>query len=106
MHAASNVQVIEGKETIIVGHGIIAQGFVAQDLKTRVPRVSKHVIVTDSTVHRLHGSAIYASFQAAGIQPLVKVIPPGEETKCRETKEEIEDWMLARACNRDTCIVR
>lgn len=32
-------------------------------------------------------------------------VPVGEQTKSREQKACIEDWMLDNACNRDTCII-
>lgn len=32
-------------------------------------------------------------------------IPPGESSKTRRTKEDIEDWMLDRGCDRNTVIV-
>lgn len=36
---------------------------------------------------------------------IVKVLEPGEPTKCREVKAQIEDWMINNGCNRDTCVV-
>ena len=35
----------------------------------------------------------------------VKVIPPGEGSKTRATKADIEDWMLQEKCGRDTCLL-
>ena len=32
-------------------------------------------------------------------------IPSGEGSKCRAVKDEIEDFMLAHRCNRDTCMI-
>jgi len=32
-------------------------------------------------------------------------VPTGENSKCRKVKAEIEDFMLAHRCNRDTCMI-
>lgn len=48
---------------------------------------------------------LVAAFEAQGISLLTYVVEPGESTKCREVKEEIEDWLLSNLCNRDTCIL-
>ncbi len=39
------------------------------------------------------------------IKIYVYAIPVGEQSKSREKKSEIEDWMLKNACNRDTCVL-
>lgn len=39
-----------------------------------------------------------------GLDVLYLVLPPGEQSKCRETKAMIEDWMLAQGCGRD-CVL-
>ena len=33
------------------------------------------------------------------------IISPGESSKTRETKAEIEDWMLSQGCTRDTVVL-
>jgi 3-dehydroquinate synthetase len=62
-----------------------------------LPKSSTIVLVTDANVWRWHGRATLAAFAVAGVTPapLVKVLPPGEPSKTRATKEAIEDWMLA-----------
>lgn len=32
-------------------------------------------------------------------------VPTGENAKCRKVKADIEDFMLAHRCNRDTCVI-
>ena len=57
---------------------------------------SSVVVVTDANVWRWHGHKLEAAFAAAGLaQPLVKVLQPGEGSKSRAVKADIEDWMLA-----------
>ena len=36
---------------------------------------------------------------------LVKTIPAGEDSKSRAVKQDVEDWMLAQECGRDTCVL-
>ena len=40
-----------------------------------------------------------------GLDVLYLVLPPGEQTKSRETKAMIEDWMFSHNCGRDTVIL-
>jgi pentafunctional AROM polypeptide len=96
-----------GKEPIVIGNEILRKGWIARDIRERVPKAVKFVIITDSNVYGLYGAALVSTFeQVLHVKPFVKVLPPGEETKSRQVKEEIEDFMLAKACNRDTCVVR
>jgi hypothetical protein len=44
-------------------------------------------------------------FGRYGVELLVRAVAPGESAKCRETKAELEDWLLDNACNRDTCVI-
>lgn len=53
------------------------------------------VLVTDENAWFFHGARFVEVLRAAGLSPLVKVLKPGEGSKTRQTKEEIEDWMLA-----------
>lgn len=45
--------------------------------------------------------------QLAGNKPKILsfVINPGEEHKNRDTKAQVEDFMLSQACTRDTCLI-
>ena len=36
---------------------------------------------------------------------VVQVVPSGETTKDRKVKEEIEDFMLSKKMNRDSCCI-
>jgi pentafunctional AROM polypeptide len=101
------VEVVEGKEPILIGNEILSKGWIAKDIRNRVPKAVKFVIITDSNVFPLYGQTLVSTFEKVlKIKPFVKVIPPGEESKSRQVKEEIEDFMLSKACNRDTCVVR
>jgi hypothetical protein len=56
------------------------------------------VVLTDANVWRWHGARFSRALAAAGVAPLVKVLAPGEATKARAVKEEVEDWMLENRC--------
>ncbi|AEO71613.1 uncharacterized protein THITE_2124223 [Thermothielavioides terrestris NRRL 8126] len=97
---------ILGKDDIVVDHGIWL-GFVTHDLLQHLPS-STYVLVTDTNLYQTYVPPFQAVFDAAAPKDarlLTYAIPPGEFSKGRETKAEIEDWMLAQACTRDTVII-
>lgn len=88
---------------VIVGSNILNK--VPTELKSKLKKISSYVVITDENIYDLYGKQLIEAFKAEGIDVLIKVIKPGEESKSRETKEEIEDWMLSKTCNRDTCLI-
>lgn len=76
------------------GKGIISE------LKKIVGK-RKSVIITDENIQKLHLKKI------AGLLPdsLVFVMPPGEESKSREMKNEIEDFLLENSIDRNSVII-
>jgi pentafunctional AROM polypeptide len=95
-------KIINGNVTILVGFNIL--NVLPSELKTQVPS-SRYVLISDETVYRLYGQTISEEFKNQNLELFIKVIPPGEESKTRETKQEIEDWMLSLPCTRDTCVL-
>ncbi len=59
------------------------------------------VIITDSNLHKHYKSWLEANFSAA----LVYIIEPGEKSKSRKTKAEIEDLLLQKNYPRNTEII-
>ncbi|PQE23146.1 Pentafunctional AROM polypeptide protein [Rutstroemia sp. NJR-2017a BVV2] len=100
---------ILGKEDIIVDFDIW-RNFVAEDLLSNIPS-STYVLITDTNISPRYVPAFTKSFEScvatASSAPrlLTYEIPPGESSKSRETKAEIEDWMLSQQCTRDTVII-
>lgn len=97
---------ILGKDDIIVDHGIWLD-FVTHDLLQNIPS-STYVLITDTNLHDTYVPAFQEVFEKAAGQDarlLIYTIPPGEYSKGRETKAEIEDWMLSHQCTRDTVII-
>ncbi|KAK4226988.1 putative Pentafunctional AROM polypeptide [Podospora fimiseda] len=97
---------ILGNEDIIVDHGIWLD-FVTHDLLKNTPS-STYVLITDTNLYDTYVPPFQTIFEkAAGdnARLLTYTIPPGEYSKGRETKAEIEDWMLLQQCTRDTVII-
>ena len=96
---------------VLVGHGVL--GSVGADLRARLPKVSRFVVISDTHVAPLYAEQLLAGFADAAdapspstaSAPLLKVVAAGEASKCRAVKAEIEDWMVASGCHRDTCVV-
>lgn len=69
---------------------------------------STYVLVTDTRVAELHLKKFEDEFQRklpTGKRFLTHVILPGETSKSREGKADIEDFLLGHACTRDTVIL-
>lgn len=102
---------ILGRDSIFAGFGIW-KTFVAQDILSSCPS-STYVLFTDSNIAATYLPPFQDVFDkatsSASPKPrlLTYVIPPGEASKSRETKAEIEDWLLSQKppCGRDTVII-
>ncbi|KJE91861.1 pentafunctional AROM polypeptide [Capsaspora owczarzaki ATCC 30864] len=101
---------ILGHDAIRVGHDLLAS--IPDDLCRSLPskRNGKFVIVTDETVAALWLQNVVAAFARAGLTVesgavLVFVLPPGEVAKTRESKSELEDLLIAKRCDRSTCLI-
>ncbi|KAM4066973.1 EPSP synthase (3-phosphoshikimate 1-carboxyvinyltransferase) domain-containing protein [Hirsutella rhossiliensis] len=70
---------------------------------------STYVLLTDTNLFQTYVPPFRDFFDAnrgdGATRLLTYAIPPGEASKCRETKAEIEDWMLSQQCTRDTVII-
>ncbi|KAI1320063.1 EPSP synthase-domain-containing protein [Xylariaceae sp. FL0255] len=100
---------ILGTDSIIVNHGLW-RNFVAADLLDNIPS-STYVLITDTNLCDRYVPIFESVFRAAladrrlDARLLTYTIPPGETSKGRETKAEIEDWMLSHQCTRDSVII-
>ena len=98
----TRVQIL-GKDTIVVDNGIWGD-FIAQDLLIEVPS-STYVLITDTNLYEHYVPPFIENFEGAlqrtGKQSrlLTYQIPPGETSKSRRTKADVEDWMLSEARN-------
>lgn len=107
----SNVEKVSilGTESIHVGYGI-QDHIVEQTLQTE--KSSTYVIITDTNMEKTKPfQKLAKSFETklAEIRPESRVIfyavSPGENNKSRETKAQVEDFLLQKGCTRDTVIV-
>jgi pentafunctional AROM polypeptide len=97
---------ILGNEDIVVDHGIWLN-YVTHDLLQNL-KSSTYVLITDTNLYQTYVPPFQAVFDKAAPKDarlLTYAIPPGEYSKGRDTKAEIEDWMLQQACTRDTLII-
>jgi len=113
-HAQPTRIAILGKENIIIDFDIW-RNFVVQDLLSDL-KSSTYVLITDTNIFP-NGSedgyvpSFQKTFEAqvsktnSSARLLIKTIPPGETSKSRETKAQVEDWMLSHQCTRDTVII-
>ena len=86
---------------VVIGRGLITQ------LGTRVAGLAqgRTVIVTDETVAALHGPAVLAGLEAAGVRARLLTVPPGEASKSFAGLEHVIDRLLAFGLDRRDLIV-
>ena len=105
---------ILGKESIIVDYGLWNH-FIANDILRHIPS-STYVLICDSNLAKLdyvpaflkHFEAERESLGKSADEARLLVydrVKPGETSKSRKTKAEIEDWLLKQGCTRDTVIL-
>ncbi|KXT00909.1 hypothetical protein AC578_5711 [Pseudocercospora eumusae] len=102
---------ILGKDSIVVDYGLWPN-YATHDLLANIAS-STYVLICDSNLAKLdYVPNFVKSFEAErerqGKDTRLLVydsVPPGEESKGRQTKSDIEDWLLAQGCTRDTVIL-
>lgn len=102
---------ILGSDSIIFGQNLWPQNVIEQILLD-VPS-STYVLITDTNIARIYTEQFQANFAClTGIvvkdsrpRLLTRELPPGEPSKSRQTKADIEDWMLSNNCTRDTVLI-
>lgn len=86
--------------------GFALQEKLIEDIRNGlVGNIRKFAVITDSVVKDLYANHICELLNDAGYQAEVFVFEAGEKSKTRQTKEMIEDAMLAREYRRDCCII-
>jgi pentafunctional AROM polypeptide len=97
---------ILGRESIHVGFDL-REHVVKTVLATE--KSSTYVLITDTNIEKKgHLKSFLQEFHKylpEGSRVLSYVVPPGEANKTRETKAQIEDYLLERGCTRDTVIL-
>ncbi|KAK7689594.1 hypothetical protein QCA50_007386 [Cerrena zonata] len=101
---------ILGKDSIHCGFHLVP--YITKTVVETLPS-STYVLITDTNVGNLHLPSFESEFEArlsalaSNPKPrfLTYVVPPGETSKSREGKAEIEDFLLLNKCTRDTVIL-
>lgn len=99
---------ILGKDSIHCGFHLIP--YIVETVLGTLP-ASAYVLITDSHVAKFHLDKFKHEFDSkiasGGLKSrfMTHVITPGETSKSREGKAEIEDFLLHQACTRDTVII-
>ena len=70
-----------------------------------IAKAAKYVLVSDTNVYPLYGQRLVESFQQCNLTLHHYEITPGEVSKTRATKAELEDYLLSLRCGRDTCLL-
>lgn len=90
---------ILGKETIEVGYQLWGS-YIVEDLLKNVPS-STYLLVTDTNLHNTYCPIFEKAFRdvmakyKTESRLLKYTVPPGETSKNRNTKKDVEDWMLS-----------
>jgi pentafunctional AROM polypeptide len=100
---------ILGKQSIHCGFHLVP--YIVLTILSTLPS-STYVLVTDTNVANYHLASFQSEFDRRlpkdGSHPprfLYHLITPGETTKSREGKADIEDFLLTNKCTRDTVIL-
>ena len=100
---------ILGSDSIHVGYGI--QDHIVEETLTNL-KSSTYVIITDSNMEATAPYQTLSSKFEAGLKEFrpesrlfYYAVSPGENNKSRETKAQVEDFLLQKGCTRDTVII-
>ncbi|KAM0746384.1 Shikimate dehydrogenase [Meredithblackwellia eburnea MCA 4105] len=101
---------ILGKDSIHCGFHLIP--YIVETVLSTL-QSSTYVLITDTNLSTIYLDAFEQAFTAAikdlpGPTPprwLSRTIPPGEQSKSREVKAQLEDFLLANRCTRDTVVL-
>jgi 3-dehydroquinate synthase len=68
-------------------------------------QVSRIAVIADASVASIHGVRIVSLLKSAGLDHVLLSFPPGERSKTRSTKEDLEDQMIASGLSRDAAVL-
>lgn len=110
--STATVVPILGKDSIVVDYGLWPH-YCTRDLLSNISS-STYILICDTNLAQLdYVPAFKKSFEAEQEKRgktssrllIYDRIPPGETSKSRQTKADIEDWLLEQGCTRDTVIL-
>jgi len=86
---------------IVVGDRCFAEALAAAPLGD----YSSCFVVSQDTVWNLHGEALLEALRGQGVEPLVKMVPDGEETKNLRVFGELLSWLADRRADRRSLLI-
>lgn len=87
---------------VLVGNGLLARaGALCADAGLR----GKCAVISDGNVSALHGAPVVDSLRAAGFDPVVLTVPPGETSKSLAAAEDLLERMAAAGLDRGSFVV-
>src|SRR5512139_2052237 len=89
-----------GRYPILIGPGLLHTAAAWQGL----PRAAHAVVVSNPTVHALHGAALEASLEPLYPRLSRVLLPDGEPYKDWPTLQHIFDHLLGHGCDRKTVL--
>lgn len=97
-------RVVDDSYEIEIGYELMNR--LVKDLETGlVGKIHKFAVITDNNVQELYAQPICEKLVKAGFSVDMFVFEAGEKSKTRQTKEQIEDAMLAKGYRRDCCVI-
>ena len=99
MESPTKIPILGQPDTIIVDDDLWPF-FIVEDLLKNV-QSSTYLFVTDTNLYPIYGPTFEESFKKAALKSesdaklLTYLIPPGETSKSRATKDAAIDWMLS-----------
>ena len=87
---------------VLIGDQLLFGETLAQSLLSHKGPI---VLMTDSNVEKVVARRLYEHLQERGVEVSFISFPAGERNKSRETKQMIEDQLLARRLGRDSLIL-
>lgn len=87
---------------VVIGEGLLAQAGARIAPFTKRGRLA---VVSDETVWGLHGPALTAALEGAGLKVFPVIVPPGEQTKSFEGLADVTDRLLALELDRGDLVV-
>ncbi len=67
--------------------------------------VARYIIITDTMMNNIYGTAIINIFKKADLQADIITFPAGEKNKTEATHRKLTHKMLQKKCGRDTMII-
>ena len=87
---------------VLIGDQLLFGGALEASLLSHKRRVA---LITDSNVEKVIARTLYEHLQERGVEVSIITFPAGERYKNRETKQMIEDQLLAQRFGRDSLIL-